>query len=458
MATTRVWKVDNKLPRVLDYAKNPEKTENPKWSKTDYQTMRDVMDYAMNDFKTEQQYYVSALNCNADCARDQMQMTKEQFQKTGGILAWHGYQSFAEGEVDADTAHRIGVELAKELWPDFQVIVATHLNTKCLHNHFVLNSVSYLHGGKFNGCSASYARMRATSDRLCKEHSLSVITEHTVYYPKHYAEWDAREKGLPTWRDAIRPDVDAAIMGSVNYQGFIKNLRERGYEVEKRGSIWRVRPNGKERFVRLRSLGEQYTEDAIIERIIRQRWPSRPPKPEQQKSIRRVRVYGDYHLSKVTWKGLRALYFFYRRKLREARRQQSSYTPYVLRDDIRSLEAVDRQTRFLFQNRIDTEEQLTSYRDTAKQQIVDLSEQRKELKNELRRTGVPEQRLEAIKTRIGEISTELKTLRQDVKLCDAIVVRSLEIAEKNAQLKEIQEKEVVKKQEQERKRGKTHIR
>ena len=130
----------------------------------------------------------------------------------------------------------------------------------------------------------------------------------------------------------------------------------------------------------------------------------------------------------------------------------------MLRDDIRSLEAVDRQTRFLFQNRIDTEEQLTSYRDTAKQQIVDLSEQRKELKNELRRTGVPEQRLEAIKTRIGEISTELKTLRQDVKLCDAIVVRSLEIAEKNAQLKEIQEKEVVKKQEQERKRGKTHIR
>jgi len=130
----------------------------------------------------------------------------------------------------------------------------------------------------------------------------------------------------------------------------------------------------------------------------------------------------------------------------------------VLRDDIRSLEAVDRQTRFLFQNRIDTEEQLTSYRDTAKQQIVDLSEQRKELKNELRRTGVPEQRLEAIKTRIGEISTELKTLRQDVKLCDAIVVRSLEIAEKNAQLKEIQEKDVVKKQEQERKRGKTHIR
>ena len=455
MATTRIWKVDNKLPRVLEYAKNSEKTGNPKWSKTDYQTMRDVMDYAMNDFKTEQQYYVSALNCNADCARDQMQMTKAQFQKTGGILAWHGYQSFAEGEVDADTAHKIGIELAKELWPDFQVIVATHLNTKCLHNHFVLNSVSFLHGGKFNGCRESYARMRATSDRLCKEHSLSVIKEHQAYYPKHYAEWDAREKGLPTWRDAIRPDVDAAIMGSVNFQGFIKNLRERGYEVEKRGSIWRVRPNGKERFVRLRSLGEAYTEDAIIERIIRQRWPSRPPKPEQQKSILRVRVYGDYHLSKVTWKGLRALYYFYRRKLQEACRQQSSYTPYVLREDIRHLEAVDKQFRFLFRHKIDTAEELTSYRDNAKQRIATISEERKELKNELRRVGIPEQRLDEIKSRIGEISTELKTLRQDVKLCDAIAVRSLEIAEKNEQLKSLKEKEVEKQHEPTGRSGRT---
>ena len=109
MATTRIWKVDTHLPRVLEYAKDESKTANPAWSKDEYQTMRDVMNYAMDDFKTERQYYVTALNCNADCAREQMQLTKAQFQKTGGILAFHGYQSFAEGEVDADTAHKIGV-------------------------------------------------------------------------------------------------------------------------------------------------------------------------------------------------------------------------------------------------------------------------------------------------------------------------------------------------------------
>ena len=81
-------------------------------------------------------------------------------------MAW--VSSFAEGEVDADTAHKIGVALAKELWPDFEVIVATHLNTHCFHNHFVLNSVSFLHGRKFNACRESYKKMRAASDRLCR--------------------------------------------------------------------------------------------------------------------------------------------------------------------------------------------------------------------------------------------------------------------------------------------------
>lgn len=448
----------SRLSHVLEYAKNTEKTENPKWSETDYQTMRDVMDYAMNDYKTEKQYYVTAINCNLDCAREQMQMAKTQFSKNDGILAWHGYQSFAEGEVDADTAHEIGVRLAKELWPEFQVIVATHLNTRCLHNHFVLNSVSFLHGGKFNACKESYRKMRAVSDRLCKEYKLSIIKEHTAYYPKHYAEWAAREKGNPTWRDVIREDVDAAVMGSVSFQSFVNNLRERGYEVEKRGSFWRVRPQGKERFVRLRSLGENYTEEAITERIIKQRWPTRPPKPKRQESTVRIKIYGDFHLSKITWKGLRALYYFYRRKLREARGQQSSYTPYILRDDIRRLDAIDKQTRFLFTRKIDTEQQLSAYQSNAEKRIASLSDERTDLKNELRRTNIPEKRTSEIQLRLQQIASELKLMRQDVKLCKAILVRSLEIAEKNAQLKQNKEKEVERKQAQKHKSSVIHIR
>ena len=115
MATTSIWSVKSTLGHVIEYAEDGTKTANPKWSKSEYQSMRDIMDYAMNDFKTEQQYYVTALNCDAGCAREQMQLTKRQFGKTDGILAFHGYQSFAEGEVDADTAHAIGIKLAAEL-------------------------------------------------------------------------------------------------------------------------------------------------------------------------------------------------------------------------------------------------------------------------------------------------------------------------------------------------------
>ena len=150
MATTKIWKVDTHLRRVIEYAENAEKTSNPQWSKSDYQTMRDVMDYAMDDFKTEEQFFVTGLNCEAGFARDQMMITKRRYKKTGGILAWHGYQSFVQGEVNAATAHEIGVKLASELWPDFEVIVATHLNTKCYHNHFVLNSVSFIDGCKYH--------------------------------------------------------------------------------------------------------------------------------------------------------------------------------------------------------------------------------------------------------------------------------------------------------------------
>lgn len=411
---------------MLDYAMNPEKTDNPNWSKTDFQTLRDVMDYAMDDAKTEQQYFVTALNCNAACARDQMQMTKQQFQKEDGILAWHGYQSFAAGEVDAKTAHEIGISLAKELWPDFQVIVATHLNTKCFHNHFVLNSVSYLHGGKFNGCKESYRKMRVASDRLCKEHGLSVITEHEVYYPKHYAEWEAEKKGQPTWRSGIREDVDQAIRTSMTWSQFLRALHAKGYEIKIGVKHIAIRPQGKERFVRLRSLGENYTEDAIRERILNQKSIERP-KQENPYRSRPIRVDTDFRLSRVTWKGLRALYFFYLRKLRMAQKQAN--VRYDLRDDLRILGKLDAQARFLFKHKIDILEQLTAYRDGANASIQQRCMERKELRNEKRRANTTPERVKQIDAQFSKITDELKVLRRDVWLCGEIEKRSIALLE-----------------------------
>lgn len=413
--------------------------------------MRDVMDYAMNDYKTEKQFYVSGINCFPEFAREEMQLVKEKYGKTGGILAFHGYQSFAEGEVAADVAHKIGVELAEKLWPDYQVIVATHLNTHCYHNHFVLNSVSCKHGGKFNSCKEKNRLMRFASDKLCMEYGLSVIKEHEVYFPKHYAEWVAVKKGQPTWRSAIREDFDKAIMMSVSFPAFMRNLQSMGYVVDSTRKHFRVRPKEKERFVRVDSLGENYTVEAIKRRVLQQQHSTHPQEPEPKKIVR-VRIQGDFHLSKVSFKGLRALFFYYLRKLREAQRQPRGYAPYFLRDELRTMNAVSEQAKFLHKHNIETPQQLEAFKHSAEEQISQLLSERNELTNKKRHIRIEPERLADIDKRLPEIAHALKSLRKDLRLCDDVADRSEKIVRIQEQLKQ-QEMEVHEQAQKKNKNG-----
>ena len=176
MAVTRIWPIKGRLRNVIDYTVNPEKTFNPDYTFEELQALKDVIDYAMESDKTEKQFYVTGVNCTADFAREQMVNTKRLFKKEDGILAFHGYQSFKPGELTPELAHEIGIKLAEKLWGDrFEVVVSTHLDRHHLHSHFVLNSVSFVDGKKFNACRASYREMRRASDELCREYGLSVI-------------------------------------------------------------------------------------------------------------------------------------------------------------------------------------------------------------------------------------------------------------------------------------------
>ena len=153
MAVTAIWHVSSRVGKALDYIMNPEKTiEKPEFSPDAIAARKaigDVIDYASNEDKTERMMYVTGINCNPETALEDFMNTKRHWGKTGGRLAYHGYQAFLEGEgkITAETAHEIGVKLAQELWGDrFEVVVATHLNTKHLHCHFVINSVSFVDG------------------------------------------------------------------------------------------------------------------------------------------------------------------------------------------------------------------------------------------------------------------------------------------------------------------------
>ena len=139
MATTGFWPVKGRLKDVLDYAENPDKTIDHQYLDDD---LAQALRYVEDPEKTDQQMYVSAINCRVEEAYAQMQETKRRYGKEGRNVAYHGYQSFRPGEVTPEECHQIGLETAREMWGDYEVVVTTHLNTDSLHNHFVVNSVS----------------------------------------------------------------------------------------------------------------------------------------------------------------------------------------------------------------------------------------------------------------------------------------------------------------------------
>lgn len=440
MATTAIWDVTDRLDRVIEYTTNPDKTENLDFNSSDFRGLQEVLKYAVQDAKTEKQFYVTGINCYPETACKQMSKTKLQFQKTDGILAFHGYQSFAPGEATPETAHAIGVKMAQELWGDrFEVVVSTHLDKNHLHNHFVLNSVSFKDGKRYYDNKTTYSLMRQTSDRLCREYSLSVIENPQRGKSKHYAEWKAEQESKPTWRGLIREDVDKAIDESMTFTQFIANLRRQGYEVKTGVKYMAVRPNGKERFVRLKTLGDDYTEENIKERILKNRTPKRPqvlPEPNRK----RYTVRGCMNIRKTRkLTGLQALYFHYLYKMGILPKQCVSRkrTHFLLREDIWHMKQLISQTKLLCTHRIETKEQLLTYQNELKQEMTALINERKSFYNNLRRCKDDKQIL-AYKEQISGISKKLSLLRREVKLCTGILSRSEDMKQKLLQIKQVQ--------------------
>ena len=244
MAVTSLWAVRGNLGGVLDYAANPEKTD-----------LTNLLHYATQQRKTTVQeegapvrQLVTGIHCTPATARQEMQAVKSRFGKEAGVIAYHGYQSFAPGECTPELAHEIGVKLARQLWGDrYQVLVATHLDRENhLHSHYVINTVSFVDGKKFYRSGRDYRAMREASDALCREYGLSVLENPQPGKTKHYAEYQAEQNGKPTWRSLIKRDVDAALRQSMTERQFFHALQRMGYEV-KVGADFSVRPQGKER-------------------------------------------------------------------------------------------------------------------------------------------------------------------------------------------------------------------
>ena len=417
MATTKIWDIKGRVDSLINYAANPEKTDGNKYTEKQIQALHDVMDYASDDYKTERSLYVSGVNTTPDTAKQKMHQTKLRYGKMDGIVAFHAIQSFKPGEVTPEIAHEIGKRLAKEMWGDrFEVVIATHLNKEHLHNHFVINSVSFADGKKYYDNTANYNKMKRISDRLCEEYNLSVI-RNPKSKGKHYAEWYAEKNGYPTIRGQIRDEIDGIIEGSYTTQSFWRELKRRGYEVNNTGKYIAVKATFAQKYVRLDNLGKYYTPDAIKERIIAARNGIKlieinKPKPDYNAWLEKYEP--------IKLKGFKALYYHYLYLFGKIRkREPPQRVCFYLRDELIKFERYQKQFHFLYDNDIETSAQLLEVKQSAEGRISELTLQRSRLYHK------PE-----AKGEIADINTVLKELRAKVRMCNNILIDSERINEK----------------------------
>lgn len=409
MATTKIWKIKNRFDNVIDYVSNKDKTDNKK--------------------------YVSGINCLPETAFKEMSIVKKQYNKTNGILGFHAYQSFKGCEVTSDEAHEIGIRLAEELWGDrFQVIVATHTNTKNVHNHFFINSVSFVDGKKYYDNKVNYAIMRRISDDLCKEYELQTLEEKSFY--KNISNRYARSS---KYLDEIRADIDYAISQASIYNDFTHILTKMGYELNHEHNKLSIRKPPYKRYTRVeRTFGEEYSRESILFRI-KHTQSFKVPFPEYHTLTGRYKRKSKTSIrNKPKAKGLRALYYYYCYLLKVFPKQK--YPPKyskAMKEEIKKMDDYSNSARFLAKYNITTLAEIREYKSSAIKDIVELKGLRENLWRKHKRIKTFEEG-QLICSEIQKLATKINELSKDIKLFDFIENNTLRMKDT---IKEISQEE-----------------
>lgn len=427
MAVTKIKRIRGNPGDPLSYIGNPEKTRNRGFSEADRQALADIIAYAADEKKTEKQYFTTGINCDVENAREQFNITKLSFNKAGGIVCGHCMQSFDGYEVTPEEAHEIGVQMSKELWGDrFQIVVATHLNTNNVHNHIVFNSVSFVDGKRFHFCTEETMRIRAVSDRICRERNLSVI-EHPEGKRVPYSLYKMEKAGMPTRYNVARQALDEAISVSANMEEFKSELKKRGYlyQFNPRRKYWTVTPPGWTKAIRTDRLGDQYTREMIQQRVF-----SNDIGVRMQRMRNECRSTNHYDLKRRIDKimgrsGLEKLYLRYCYELGylPKYRQNPVRLHAVLKEELLKCDLYSEEAKFLARYNISTEEDLEKKMKSLMEDCSSISAQRSELRQKLRRK-MPVEEGAQCREKVRELTAELKDTRKKLKLCRDIRERS----------------------------------
>ena len=371
--------------------------------------------------------YVSGINCSADHAYEDMMATKRRFGKTGGNVAYHGYQSFRPGEVTPEAAHQIGLETARRMWGDeYEIVVTTHLNTKSVHNHVVVNSVSFKTGRKFENHQRDHYRLREISDRVCQEHSLSVLENKPFNGSERKAYW-VRKSGKQTHRDILKQDIEYCVKYALKWDGFLSQLQSMGYSYDPvRHS---VKAEGWERAVRLDRMG--YSKENIQERLNKNlfsdrglsNWnshlpyrPKRFPLLELEKQMEwEIKHSHDTAIVLVD-----VLFYIFLELLKlnmdaqAASERRRPLSPSV-RMALARLDELQEEYLLLYKNEIHTDVDLAGFIQETEQSIQNLEKKRQHNRNLMRRPKPPAVEAD-LRRQNEEISAKLKPLRNKLKI------------------------------------------
>ncbi len=365
-------------------------------------------------------------------ARDQFDTTKLRFGKTRGNVAYHAYQSFAPGEVTPDEAHAIGVQLARELWGDrFQMVVATHVNSHCVHSHIVINSVSFRDGKKFHDCRDTYRQLREASDRICLEHGLSIVDNPRGRGVDQYL-YKMEKAGMPTRYNVARQAIDEAVALSLNIDEFKSELRRRGYNYrfDPQRKYWTVTPPGWKKSIRIHQLGPDYTRESIERRIY-----ENDPAVRTERLRQSYRMPNHYNLRRridriMGRTGLEKLYLRYCYELGylPKYRQNPTRLHIVLKEDLLKCDQYSEQAKLLSKYHVNTDEDLSLLMERIDVKMQELSSQRDERRLIAKRV-LPAAETDKAREEAKELTREIRELRHEAKVCREVQDRSGHVRE-----------------------------
>ena len=441
MAIIYIIPIHTHLDRTLSYVGNKVKTENKNYEEA-FLDLHDALDYTVDDLKTEQKFFVahSKSLTSVETAFDEMIATKTRKNKKDKNLGYHIIQSFAPGEGTPEMIHELGKKFLDKAFNGYEGVVATHLNTGCLHNHYVINSVCVRDGLKYNDCLESYYNLRKISDDLCREYGLSVIENPKNRSHKSYDLYMAEKNGEWTKDAIIRRDIDECVKLSQSQKGFYREMEKRGYTFNFNRKYPTISHPNFERPRRLKTLGDDYTPEKIRERILSD-WRSYVIDiPQQDKLVEEYFMplnnptYTEVYVSFVT-------VVEYVKKKPRTNRELDKY----LVSEMRKLDRLIEQRHLVSENNIETAEQLSEFKSKCKSELKEVEEARQRLRNMLKVAvrSDDQKEIAKIKSAISNLTERAKLLRKDIKVCERIETTEPEIESKiNTIMNDKQRKEL----------------